>query len=79
MANLSVTVNGICAGGNHVHLTVTVGGRTRNFSLTRDDLALDGDEIEAAAVSRIRSAVKEAGATNLAQIKAALEGKAFKV
>jgi len=68
-----------CTGTGHVHVTGTVNGVARSFDFQRSDLDLDPDDVFAAAISRLRSAVKEAGATTPTQISNALVGKTFQV
>ncbi len=76
----TVAVNGQCGGGNHVHLTVSAGAQSRQITLTRADLAVDFSSLDAVRDTLailLRSRIKEAGATTPAQIKAAIESKAF--
>jgi hypothetical protein len=72
----------LCAGGDHVQVPVTIGGQAEDFKFARQELALDietREEARQAILARMRSAVKEANATTNGQIKAALEGKVFKL
>ncbi len=76
----TVVVNGQCAGGNHVHLTVTAGAQSRQITLTRADLAVDFSSLDAVRDTLailLRSRIKESGATTPAQIKTAIESKGF--
>lgn len=76
------TINSLtrCAGQNHIDLSVSVnGGAARIVQINRDELGLDPDDLRTACLARIRSAVKEAGATTNAQVNTALVGKEFQV
>lgn len=77
----SVSVRGRCAGGNHVHLTLTVDGVAREITFELEEMKRGIAELglEVRVLSRIRSAILESGADTFAQIKAAIEGKEFKV
>lgn len=86
MPALTFTVNSIsrCSGsGNHYTLNVTVqGGPTVNFGALKSDMEVDFSSLEdarQAAIDRLRSAIKEAGAVTFAQVQTALEGKTFKL
>ena len=72
-----------CAGTNHWRIPMTVNGVTRILHTDvaeLQDAAPEGpEESRGAVVSRIRSALLEANATNFAQSKTALEGKGFEV
>jgi hypothetical protein len=68
-----------CAGLNHVTVTGTVNGAALTQTFLRSDLDLDPSDVRDAVVTRLRSAVKEAGATTPAQISTALTGKTFQV
>lgn len=75
-----------CAGGNHVHGTISInGGAAQPFRLTRDEIkgAADGvntpDEKRTLILQRLRSAVLESGATTNAQIKTAVEAQEWQV
>jgi hypothetical protein len=74
---IAVTVQGVCPGGNHVHLSLTVGGQTRQRTISRDDLTFEPSEYDTVIATLLRSRVKEAGATTNAQIQAAIESKPF--
>jgi len=79
---VTFTVNSLtrCPGQNHYHLTVTAGGGgTFTLDFVRADLATDPAEHPDAVLVRLRSAVKEAGATTWAQVQAAVVGKTFQV
>ena len=69
-----------CAGLNHVHLVVRLnGGAPQTVTVLRSDLDLEPGEQREAAISRVRSAIKEAGASTAGQIQTALVGKTFTV
>lgn len=72
-----------CAGNGHYELPITVSGNTKTLRFTRDQLRGEPAEDMAQAVdailARLRSAAKEANATTLAQVRAAVESKTFKV
>lgn len=68
-----------CAGQNHYQLPVTIGGRTVTLHVTRDEMASDPpeslEEAREMIITRLRSAIKEAGASTFAQVKTAIENK----
>lgn len=72
-----------CAGGEHLTLPVTINGVTRNFTTSRQEFqaaAPEGfDDVRAAILSRLRSAVLEADATTPVAIRNAVSGKSFEV
>jgi hypothetical protein len=71
-----------CPGGSHMHIPVTVGGQEDEVVVNRADMAFDAEtreEIRALFVQRIRTAVKESGASTAGQLRTALEGKEFQV
>lgn len=82
---MQFTINALnrCDGGNHIFLTLTLGGGTHTFTLEQSDLDLDPpdnlSEAREMIMTRLRSAIKEAGATTPAQIRIALLNKTFKV
>jgi len=78
---MTFTINtvSLCGGGNHAVLNVTIAGVARNVTVPKTDFALDPDDTDIAALARVRSAIKEANASTLAQIKTAVEGKTFKI
>jgi len=78
----TVTVNGQCAGGNHVNLTLTAGVQTRQVTITRGDLQIDFSDIDAVRdymIPLLRQRIKEAGATTPAQMRTAIESAPFYV
>lgn len=75
----TITTIALCPAGGHVIINGTVAGQARQFVISKSDFALDPDSREEAVISRLRSAIKEAGASTLVQIKAAVEGKTFQV
>lgn len=69
-----------CAGGNHRHIPVTVGQVTRTLTVTREDMAIEREDAEELIVNRIRSALKEGGATlGLGSWNNILSGQEFQV
>ena len=69
-----------CAGGGHWHLTVTVGGQSRNITVDADDGKLDTIEDKKEALThRLVSAAKEANARNLVEIRTAILNKEFEI
>lgn len=70
-----------CAGLNHYHVPVTIGGVTRTIEVDLIELGLDFEDTSARdrIVDRLRSARKEASAVSFAQTKTALEGKVFQI
>lgn len=83
---MTLTVNSLsrCAGQNHYTFNVTVsGGPTVDVAATLTDMQVDFTTLpdaKASFLDRMRSAIKEANASNsfvLAQ--AAVEGKVFKL
>jgi hypothetical protein len=78
---VTITITGIsrCAGNNHLTVSATIAGQSFTQQFQRADLDLDPSDREAAVLTRLRSAVKEAGATTPAQIQSALVGKTFQV
>jgi hypothetical protein len=72
-----------CAGGSHFELPITIGGVTRTLSFSRDefigDPPADISAAREAILSRLRSAAKEAGASTLPQIQAAIGSISFQI
>ena len=68
-------------GCTHVALTLTAAGRQRVVLVDRAELISrdpdDDDTLQDRLVARLRSAIKEAGATTPAQARAAILGKDF--
>jgi hypothetical protein len=52
-----------CAGQNHRFITGTVGGISRVLTVVRADMQLDPADRELYLIARVRSALKEGGAT----------------
>jgi len=77
--DVTVKINGFCASGNHINLIATVGGKSKDFTLTKGDFQLEPDDYETALVIILRNFVKESGLTNWAQIKTAVEGRIFRL
>lgn len=71
-----------CSGGGHYQLPVTIGGVERTLYFTREDVGRDFTDMEGAReaiLHRLRSAIKESGATTLIQIRNAISSKSFTV
>ena len=69
-----------CAGLNHINLLVRInGGALQTVTVLRSEFDLEPGEQREAAISRVRSAIKEAGAVTAGQIQTALVGKTFTV
>lgn len=73
-----------CSGGGHYHLPVTIGGETFTLVFDRADLQNDpdeprGEQARERLLHRVRSAIKEAGATTPAQARTAISNKTFHV
>lgn len=76
----SVTVNGQCAGGNHVQLTVTAGQQVRQITVSRDDLMIDFSSVEDVRdflIPLLRQRIKGSGAITPAQRRTAIESAPF--
>jgi hypothetical protein len=80
MATLTSRVLGVCDSGQHVSLELTIAGVTRTISIDRDRLTLNdpGDFLDAA-ILRLRSAVKESGASTWAQARAVIDSFSGKI
>lgn len=76
-----VAIDSVCPGGNHIHVTATIGGRTLKMVLSREDLTGDpGTDRDRESIKRrIVSAVKELAIQNggLAALRTGLQGKDF--
>jgi hypothetical protein len=82
MANIIIATVDLCDGTGHVKITGTVKGVAVTRSYLRSELTEDPedqDELEEKVLTRLISAVKEANATTLQQIRNALIGPTFKV
>lgn len=78
--NIHINTVTQCSGGSHRIFDMTVGGQTFVLTISKDDVTSEPDNIKDAVFDRLRSALKEAGATMaLATWKTALEGKDFKI
>lgn len=79
MADVTMTAISRCTTGNHVTVTATVNGVSVTRRFLTADLAREPGDLEEAILNRWISAVKEAGATTIAQIQTAILNKPFKV
>ena len=77
--DITIKIDGICAGGNHIHITATASGKDVSFVLTKADFQLTPDEWETALIVLLKSFVKKSGLTNWGQIKTAIEAEVFKI
>lgn len=71
-----------CGGGNHYELPITISGVQRILHFTKDELERDFTTVEEAreeVIDRLRSAIKESGATTLVQIRNAISNKTFNI
>lgn len=79
---ISVTVNGLCPGGEHVNLTLTSGAQSRPVTIMRADLLAKpraiADVLDAL-IPLLRQRVLESGATSNAQRRAAIESAPFHI
>lgn len=80
---LTIEINGLCAGEGHIHLTVTKNGtQSKEFTLIREDFFIEPEEYETVLVTLLRSFLKEQGFTKdtpLSELKIAIEAKVFKL
>jgi hypothetical protein len=71
----TVTITGTCAGGNHVFVEVTRGGRTKNVVIERNDLMVPEEDDfgvrteEQAVCKELRRLVKREGLKTFAELK----------
>lgn len=83
--DLTITVNGKCAGGDHFRLTVTKsGGGSKSFHLTAHEaFSFEPEDFEIPVIiTLLRSFCKEQGfnaSTPLATVKNAIEAHTFKL
>ena len=77
--DVTVKINGFCASGNHINLTATVGGKSRDFTLTKSDFQLEPEDYETELIIILRNFVKESVLTDWSKIKTAIEGRVFKL
>lgn len=72
-----------CAGNNHYHIPVTIGGTTKTVETDLAELQAVKpntiEEIRTEVVGRIRSALLEANAATFAQAGVALNNKPFHI
>lgn len=77
---LTIKINSICSGGNHITMTVTKNGTvSKKFRMLKGDFAFEPDDYETVLATLIRSFVKKSGLTNMADIKTAIEAEVFKL
>ena len=74
MAVYTVIVDGVCAGGEHIKLSVLKDGvEMRKFGVTKEEVLTHETNWEDVLVFFLRQAIRKAGATTLAQAKTAVE------
>ena len=71
----TITYNGICDGGNHVFLTVTIGGKSRSMTVLKNDILTDtGYEVlneDQAVLRELRKYLKRQGITTWSAARSA--------
>lgn len=74
MATYTVSVLGVCTGGEHIKIALKKDGVVvRNMSITKTEIFNTETNLEEALIFFLRQAVRAAGATTLAQAKTAVE------
>jgi len=74
MAVYTVAVLGACTGGEHISLSLRRDGvEVKKHTVTRTEILQDETIFDEALIFFLRMAIKKAGATTLAQAKAAVE------
>lgn len=71
-----------CQGRGHFHITVTAEGKTRTFTISRDEVQAvraDIDTMKERVIERLISEVQHSGASTFAQVQTALVGKELTV
>lgn len=80
---LTMSIDGICNGGGHIHITVTKNGtQSKEFTFHKDDLFFTPDDYETVLVTLIRGLIAREGFTEntpLSQVKTAIEAEVFKL
>jgi len=78
--NITIKIDGFCASGGHIHMTVTKDGTvSKQITIHKSDFQIVKDEWEDGLIILIRNFIKESGLTNWTQIKTELEKKVFKL
>ena len=75
----SVTYEGRCAGGDHVHLMIHIGEQSRRVTLSQSDLFAETDEPRELIRHRLRSFVLEKWTGSWNALRDPLEAADFKV
>ncbi len=80
---LAITVDGVCAGGGHIYLSISKNGATaKQITLEKKDFFFEPDEYETVLATIVRSRIKTLGYdknTPLAALKTAIESEVFKL
>lgn len=78
---MTIVISGVsqCAGGNHITVTGTINGQAASVDFLASEFTVEPSDYRPAFIDRVRSAVKEAGASTPPQIKNLLEGKTYKL
>ena len=80
MPDITVKIDGFCASGGHIYITVTKDGiASKQITVHKSDFQIVKDEWEDGIIILIRNFIKESGLTNWTQIKTELEKKVFKL
>ena len=80
MPDITIKIDGFCASGGHIHMTVTKDGTvSKQITIHKSDFQIVKDEWEDGLIILIRNFIKESGLTNWTQIKTELEKKVFKL
>lgn len=78
--NLTIKIDSVCPGGNHIDMTVTKdGAASKKFRMVKDDFTFEPDEYEAVLATLLRSFIKKSGLTDMTEIKTAIEAEVFKL
>jgi len=80
MPNITIKIDGFCASGGHIYITVTKDGTmSKKMTIHKSDFQIVKDEWEDGIIILIRNFIKESGLTDWTQIKTELEKKVFKL
>ena len=74
MATYTVSVLGVCSGGEHIKIALKKDGATiKNMSITKTEIFNTETNLEEALIFFLRQAIRAEKATTLAQAKTAVE------
>ena len=88
MPNITIKIDGFCASGGHIYITVTENGTTSKqitihksdlLNIRESDFMSEEDEWNNKVITLLSNFVKESGLTDWTQIKTELEKKVFKL